>query len=156
MTTAISETKWRCALHLIAAWIFGGVFIFSGYVKVRDPQLFLMQIRGFHLLDDPYAAWLALGLPWLEILCGVAVLIGFMRRGGLILLGMAVIMFIAVLSIAWGRGLDIECGCFGSAVKTSLRMELLIDLVLLALCTWLLRRELRIERGGLRVETCRA
>lgn len=134
------------ALHLVAAWIFGGVFIFSGIVKVRDPQLFLMQIRGFHLLPDPYAAWLALGLPWLEIFCGIAVLFGFMRRGGLLLLGMALVLFLTVLSYAWVSGLDIECGCFGSAVKTSLRMELLIDLVLLALCIWLLRCAIRQTR----------
>ncbi len=137
------------ALHFAVAWIFGGVFIFSGFVKVRDPQLFLMQIRGFHLLGDPFAAWLALGLPWLEIFCGVAVVIGFLRRGGLLLLGLSLVVFIIVLAFAWGRGLDIECGCFGNAVKTSLRMELLIDLVLLALCIWLLRRVSRQTRFAL-------
>ncbi len=140
MTAVLIESKWTRVVHHIAAWIFGGVFIFSGFVKVRDPQLFLMQIRGFHLLSDPFAAWLALGLPWLEIFCGVAVVIGFLRCGGLLLLGLSLGLFITVLAIAWGRGLDIECGCFGNAVKTSLRMELLLDLVLLALCIWLLRR----------------
>lgn len=142
----MNETKLMRGLHLVAAWIFGGVFIFSGFVKVRDPQLFLMQIRGFLLLGDPFAAWVALGLPWLEIFCGIAVVIGFLRRSGLILLGLALVVFIIVLAIAWGRGLDIECGCFGSAVKTSLRMELLIDLVLLALGLGLLRRASRQAR----------
>ncbi len=143
MNAPMNETKWMRVAHPIAAWVFGGVFIFSGFVKIRDPQLFLMQIRGFHLLSDPYAAWLALCLPWLEIFCGVAVLSGFMRRGALILLGMAVVAFILVLSIAWARGLDIECGCFGSAIKTSLRVELIIDAVLLAMCIVLTRRTFR-------------
>lgn len=137
MTAVLPEAKWRRVACRIAAFLFGGVFIFSGIVKARDPQLFLMQIRGFHLLGDPFAAWVALGLPWLEIFCGTAVVMGLMRRGGLLLLGLALVVFITVLSIAWGRGLDIECGCFGSAVKTSLRVELLIDLLLLALCVWL-------------------
>ncbi|MEI6535022.1 MAG: MauE/DoxX family redox-associated membrane protein [Verrucomicrobiaceae bacterium] len=140
MNPALRESNWLRGLHVAVAWIFGGVFIFSGYVKVRDPQLFLMQIRGFHLLPDPFAAWLALGLPWLEIFCGAAVITGVLRRGGLLLLGMALVTFLAVLSFAWATGLDIECGCFGSAVKTSLRVELLIDLVLLGMCIWLLRR----------------
>lgn len=143
MSAALSEPGWKRRLYFVAAWVLGGVFIFSGFVKVRDPQLFLMQIRGFHLLPDPFAAWLALSLPWLEIFCGIAVIIGFMSRGGLILLGASLLMFIGVLGYAWASGLDIECGCFGSAVKTSLRMELLIDLVLLALCISLLRRTLR-------------
>jgi len=68
------------------------------------------------------------------------VITGVLRRGGLLLLGMALVTFLAVLSFAWATGLDIECGCFGSAVKTSLRVELLIDLVLLGMCIWLLRR----------------
>lgn len=146
MTAVLIESKWMRVVHRVAAWIFGGVFIFSGYVKVRDPQLFLMQIRGFRLLPDPYAAWLALGLPWLEIFCGAAVLIGFMRRGGLLWLGAALVVFVGALSIAWARGLDIDCGCFGGAVKTSLQMGLLRNLVLLSLCVWLLRRAFRQSR----------
>ena len=37
----------------ILAFVFGAVFVFAGYVKARDPQLFLMHIRGFRVLPDP-------------------------------------------------------------------------------------------------------
>lgn len=134
---AKNSRRWHQAL----CFIFGAVFIFAGGVKVGDPQLFLTAIRGFRVLPDPFAAWLALGLPWLEIFCGLAVMTGFLRRGGLLILNACLIMFLVAIAIAWSRGLDIECGCFGNAIKTSMATELVIDLVLLALGVSLMRRQ---------------
>jgi uncharacterized membrane protein YphA (DoxX/SURF4 family) len=131
-------------LHLwmtrLAAWFFGGLFVFSGWVKVLDPGLFLMSIRGFNLIGDPHAAWLALALPWLEVFAGMAVLTGWLRRGGLILLTGCIAVFIGALGLAWSRGLDVDCGCFGNLIKTSLGMELTLDVVLLAMGLWLLKQ----------------
>ena len=124
--------------HLVA-WIFGAMFVWSGYLKVRDPQLFLMHVRGFRMLPDPFAAWLALSLPWLEIFCGLGVIIGCLRRGGLLLLIACLVTFIIVLMSAWMRGLDIECGCFGDTFKTTVRIELVLDIVLLMAGAWLAR-----------------
>jgi len=124
----------------VLAFMFGAVFCFSGFVKARDPQLFLVAIRGFRLLPDPFAAWLALGLPWLEILCGVAVMSGFLRNGALLLLNVCLAVFLAAIAIAWSRGLDVECGCFGSAMKTGMKTEFAMDLVLIAIGLWLMRR----------------
>lgn len=133
-----AETSRR--IHRGFAFVFGAVFILSGFVKARDPQQFLIAIRGFRLLPDPFAAWLALGLPWLEIFCGLAVMSGFLRRGGLLILNVCLLAFLAAIAAAWSRGLDIECGCFGSAIKTGMGTELALDLVLIAIGLWLMRR----------------
>ncbi len=127
-------------LHRVLCFVFGAVFIFAGGVKVLDPQLFLVSIRGFRALPDPFPAWLALGLPWLEIFCGLAVMTGFLRRGGLVLLNACLMVFLVAIAFAWSRGLDIECGCFGSAIKSGVRTELVIDLVLLATGLGLMHR----------------
>ena len=144
MNAARSETKWWLCQAL--AWLFGGVFVFAGWAKALDPGLFLVSIRGFQLLPDPYAAWLALSLPWLEIFAGLAVITGWLRRGGLLLLNACILVFVIALGIAWARGINVECGCFGSTVKTSLGSELLLDGSLLALGVWLLRSEGRCVR----------
>ena len=127
-------------LYRVLAFMFGAVFTFSGFIKVRDPQLFLVAIRGFRVLPDPFAAWLALGLPWLEIFCGLAAMCGFLRGGALLLLNVCLAVFLVAIAVAWSRGLDIECGCFGSTIKTGMRTELAIDLVLIAAGLWLMRR----------------
>ncbi len=129
----------RLFLHLL----FGGVFVYAGAVKAWDPAAFLLDIRSFELLPDPWAAWLAMSLPWLEIFAGLAVMIGLLRAGGLLLLNACLLGFLAAILIAWARGLDIRCGCFGSG-GSSEYVELLVrDLALLGLGLWLARKQKR-------------
>ena len=125
-------------LHLL----FGSVFVYAGVMKVKDPMQFLNDVRSFALLPDPYAAYTALFLPWLEIFAGLAVITGLMRRGGLFVLNASLLIFLVAICIAWARGTDIRCGCFGGAGDaTSNYLELIArDLALYALCLWLMLR----------------
>ena len=69
---------------------------------------------------------------------GLAVLTGWLRSGGLLLLNASLVIFAVALVSAWVRGLDVECGCFGSGRgATAIRDALLRDAVLLALGLWL-------------------
>ena len=121
-------------LHLVL----GGVFVYAGVLKAWNPQVFLDDVHSFDLLGDPWAAWLAMGLPWLEIFAGLAVITGVLRRGGLLVLNGALVVFLAVIALSWYRGIDIRCGCFGSAEASSNYIELIVrDVFLLVLGLWL-------------------
>ena len=122
-------------LHLL----FGGVFVYAGIMKAWNPMVFLDDIRSFALLPDPYAAMLSMFLPWLEIFAGLAVIVGWLRKAGLVVLNLSLLMFLGAIVIAWMRGTDIRCGCFGgSSDATSSYIELIIrDIVLLSLGIWL-------------------
>jgi putative oxidoreductase len=111
-------------LYRLFSFVWGAVFVYSGILKLRDPGMFLIDIRGFDMLPDPFAAWLALLLPWVEIICGLAVISGFFRSGGLLVLNLSLLMFFAAISYAQYRGLDIKCGCFGASEGTSNYLEL--------------------------------
>lgn len=127
-------------IRQLLALLFGGVFVYAGVLKLRDPSVFLNDIRSFDLIGDPYAAWLALSLPWLEVFAGLAVITGLMRQGALLLLNAALVGFSAAIGSAWWRGLDITCGCFGGDAAKSSYMELLLrDGVLLAIGLALMR-----------------
>lgn len=102
---------------LALALILGGVFIYAGALKVWDPLKFATDISHFRILPWPIGVRLALYLPWLEILCGLALIIGWMRSGALGILTALTVVFIAAAITAKARGIDIECGCFGSASK---------------------------------------
>ncbi len=116
--------------------VFGGVFVYAGALKAAHPIAFLDDVRSFQLLSDPFAAWLALALPWLEILAGLAVITGLLRTGGLLCLNGLLVIFLAAILLSWWRGLDLTCGCFGSSGQISdYRQLLLRDLALLALGT---------------------
>ena len=121
-------------LRRLLALVFGGVFVYAGALKLRDPGLFLIDIRSFDMLPDPYAAWLALVLPWIEILSGLAVITGVFRKGGLLLLNLALVAFFIAIGIAKSRGLSIQCGCFGGQESGSSYVELFVrDGVLLSM-----------------------
>ncbi|MBE2284368.1 MAG: DoxX family membrane protein [Prosthecobacter sp.] len=120
-------------LRLLLHFFFGGVFVYAGLLKVADPMSFLDDIRSFDLLGDPWAAWLAMGLPWLEILAGLAVMSGFLRSGGMLILNGSLVVFLIAICLAWWRGIDIRCGCFGHSDATSSYRDLILRDVLLLL-----------------------
>ncbi|MGI9241605.1 MAG: MauE/DoxX family redox-associated membrane protein, partial [Verrucomicrobiales bacterium] len=69
---------------------FGGMFFYSGLTKVLNPLQFLESVRGFRFFEhlsslsgieisaSPWEAWIAMGLPWLELICGACVILGFL------------------------------------------------------------------------------
>jgi putative oxidoreductase len=138
----------RSILWRIVALIIGGIFIYAGVMKIFDPVGFANDIDNYKILPWPLTVRLAFYLPWLEILCGLAVILGLLYRGGLLILTMLTSIFIIASVIAKARGLDITCGCFGHASKyLSFFGHLALDFVLLALLValWFTNRAQRQE-----------
>jgi len=123
----------RDILWRIVALIIGGIFIYAGVIKAMDPVAFANGIDNFKILPWPLVVRLALYLPWLELLCGLALILRFFYRGGLFILTGLTFVFIAASVIAKVRGLDITCGCFGHASKNwNFSGHLALDLAILA------------------------
>ena len=119
--------------------LLGALFIWTGWLKTRDPIGFLSNIRSFHLLDDPYAAWVAMGLPWLEVAAGAALVTGLCVEGGLVLIAGMLAVFLWAIIYSMQRGLDISCGCFGGDAASSGFAELITrDVTLLVVALALL------------------
>jgi putative oxidoreductase len=124
--------------------IVGGIFIYAGAIKALDPIGFANDIDNYKILPWAIGVRLAFYLPWLEILCGVALILRFLYRGGLSILTLLTLIFIGATVIAKVRGLDITCGCFGHASKNwSFTGHLVLDLGILAALAILLFRPQR-------------
>jgi putative oxidoreductase len=95
--------------------IVGGIFVYAGAIKALDPVQFANDIDNYKTLPWLVSVRLAFYLPWLEILCGLALVFRFFYRGGLSILSMLTLVFLAATIAAKARGLDISCGCFGHA-----------------------------------------
>ena len=116
----------------IADVIVGGIFIYAGAIKALDPVRFARDIDNYKILPWTIAAELAFYLPWLEIVCGVALIARRLYLGGLSVLTTLISVFIVATVAAKIRGLDITCGCFGHASKDwSFSAHLLLDLAIL-------------------------
>ena len=98
--------SWLCRL------ILAGIFLYSGYVKIQEPLQFAVAITGYKLLPDAFVFPLAKCLPWLEIALGYNFLIGWKTRFNAIAASILLLLFIVVLSITVGRGIEANCGCF--------------------------------------------
>ena len=139
----VKSFPWR-----IVALIIGGIFIYAGVLKAMDPVGFANDIDNYKILPWTIGVRLAFYLPCLEILCGLAVILGLLYRGGLLILTMLISIFIIASVIAKARGLDITCGCFGHASKyLSFFGHLALDFVLLAVLValWFTNRAQRKE-----------
>ena len=88
------------------------MFIYAGAGKMMHTAQFADDVAAFRILPIPSVNLFAIVLPWVELLAGVALLVGAgVRSGGLLILGLNV-MFLAAIFSALARGLDIHCGCF--------------------------------------------
>ncbi|PYL70373.1 MAG: DoxX family protein [Verrucomicrobia bacterium] len=113
--------------------VVGGVFIYAGVVKALQPVRFASDIDNYKILPWTISVGLAFYLPWLEILCGLALILRRLYLGGLSILTALVLIFSGVTIAAKVRGLDITCGCFGHASQNwSFSGHLALDLVILA------------------------
>ncbi|HTQ31712.1 MAG TPA: MauE/DoxX family redox-associated membrane protein [Opitutaceae bacterium] len=127
----------------------GGLFVVAGALKAFDPAAFATDIDHYHLLPYFALAPLALYLPWLEIICGSAVIAWpAFRRGALILLFALIIGFTGAIIAAMARHLDISCGCFGAATAMPLSYALVRNVILGGIFWWLLRVEYRCAKPG--------
>lgn len=116
--------------------------VFSGVPKAMDPLGFIQSIYGFEIIVDPWAAWVALGLPWLEIFCGLGILLRILYSGSLAIISGMMVTFMIAFSSVWLRGINIECGCFGDKIPIPYYwINLLIDGSLLLMALGLLLGE---------------
>ncbi|HWA27855.1 MAG TPA: MauE/DoxX family redox-associated membrane protein [Lacunisphaera sp.] len=109
----------KTLLSWIGRLLLGGTFAYAAILKLADPAAFAADIGHYRLLPYPLTLALGLYLPWLELISAAAVILRWRERGALVvLLGLCVIFSLAIAS-AWWRGLDITCGCFGSAAANA-------------------------------------
>ncbi len=94
--------------------IVGGAFVFAGVLKVADPAKFALDVSHYRLLPHELINLVAILLPWMEIVAGLFVLSGiWLREAALVITSLTVMFAVAIVS-ALARGLNIECGCFGT------------------------------------------
>jgi putative oxidoreductase len=120
--------------------VVGGAFIFSGALKIADPAKFAIDVSNYRLVPHELINLVAIFMPWMEVVAGAFVLAGiWLRAAALVIAGMTV-MFAVVIMSALARGLNIECGCFGTLGGKHIGVvNLAIDMALFCLAAWLAR-----------------
>lgn len=102
----------RCVL-LVLRMALGGMFIFAASIKLSGPLDFSDSIKAFKILPDHLAQLATFAVPWIEMVCALALVLGLWSRAAAAVISGLLLVFIAgIASVMW-RGLNVHCGCFG-------------------------------------------
>lgn len=113
----------------------GIIFIAASYYKIVQPVDFAKSIWFYHMVPGSIINLMALILPWLELLCGLGLILGVFYRGSVVWINVMMVIFIIALTSAYFRGISIDCGCFkaAEASNNSARDTLIRDFGLIIL-----------------------
>ena len=104
----------RFWIGLLLRVVLGVAFVWAAASKLRDPLAFATAVESYQVVGADWARWVALGLPWLELWAGLGLLFPGVRRGSAWVIGLLLLCFMGLHLSAWLRGLEVDCGCFGS------------------------------------------
>ena len=92
--------------------VLGALFVGAALYKIGTPGAFAHQIYNYKILPGWAVNPLAIVLPWLQLVCGVGLVLNRFAAGASFWIAAMMIVFQAALASALMRGLNIACGCF--------------------------------------------
>lgn len=124
MIKQIFENKY---LLLLLRLFLGFVFIFAAVSKVSDPLSFSKAIYNYKLMPDEFINFLALSISWIELVAGILLLFGISVKENSAILSGLLLVFIIAIGISVARGLNIDCGCFGTVGGTKVGIQKILE-----------------------------
>lgn len=108
--TGRSTLAW---VGLAARLVTGGVWIVAGGLKITEPTASINAVRAYQLLPSSVAEVVGIALPAIELVVGLALVVGVFARGAAVISALLFVAFIVGIASVWARGIEIDCGCFG-------------------------------------------
>lgn len=105
------------SLRLFSWALYVGVGVFfavAATVKILDPDAFLSSLLTYEVFPNAVAIGLAHFAPILELLVALCLMSGILRQGAMALTVAMLVLFIVLVAQGLARGLELDCGCFGS------------------------------------------
>lgn len=127
----------------------GALLVVAGALKLRDPGAFATEIANYQLLPA-LAPFLAAALPLTELLVGAALLLAPVawRRPAALAAAVLCATFFLAVATAYARGINIECGCFGTGGGPITALTILRNVLLIGAAAALLRWEPPANSGA--------
>jgi uncharacterized membrane protein YphA (DoxX/SURF4 family) len=107
-----SRAKAQNLAYTICRIVLGIVFVYASWGKIIDPAAFARIIANYQIVSAGMGNLTALVLPWLELVCGICLIINRWPRGSALIVTGLMVVFMAALGYNIHRGIDVDCGCF--------------------------------------------
>ena len=130
---SIINNSW---IELAARWILGLTFIYASFHKILSPAEFAKIVYGYDLFPHALVNLIAIIIPFLELITGLALIGGIYPRSAAIIIVVMLLAFITILTINLIRGHEFDCGCFSadpSDYSGSAKVTLIRDIIYFAL-----------------------
>jgi len=111
----------------------GVIFVAAALPKIVDPPSFAHMIYNYKLIPWPLINPMALVMPWIELLCGLALILGIWKDTARTIIAALLVTFIIAISINLARGNAIDCGCFDVSAAGKTTAERIDDMRLVIL-----------------------
>ncbi len=116
--------------------VIGGIFIYASIDKIINPDAFARIIHNYRLFPPSLINIIAIAIPWIEIISGTLLIIGWKYKAANLIIGGMLAAFIIALAVSYIRGININCGCFSTSAstKSDLLMRIFEDILMVIGC----------------------
>ena len=121
----------------VCQFVIGFVFLYAALAKIGDLSTFAFQIHNFRLAPVWAENLLAMTLPWIELIAGLSLILAIRPRAGGMVSTVLMGVFLLAVGTAVARGLDIECGCFGTTDGTNVGLAKMAENSALFIVAWI-------------------
>jgi putative oxidoreductase len=106
----------------------GAIFVIAAIPKIADPPSFAHMIYNYRLVPASLINVSALVMPWVELLAGLALILGIWKAAARNIIGILLAIFIIAISINLSRDNAIDCGCFNVADRGKTHEQRIFDM----------------------------
>lgn len=106
---------WKKWLVLGLRILFGLLILWAAKDKLNKPIDFSQMVTNYRIpffLTPEVSRWIGIWLPYVEIMVGAFLILGIWLDAAVIINSILMVIFTALVTQAYFRGLDISCGCF--------------------------------------------
>ena len=117
---------------LVFRLLLAGIFLLGSISKLVDIQRYSVEaVYSFGILPKGLAILFGLVLPFIELLCGLGLLLGILTRLSALGTALMSIAFFVAKAVVLLQGRNIDCGCFGGIISLLVSDTIFMDVPIL-------------------------
>jgi len=106
----------------------GIFFVAASLPKLVDPPSFAHMIYNYRIVPGALVNLMALTMPWIELLSGLALILGIWKDAARTIIAALLLVFIVAISVNLARNNAIDCGCFDVTAAGKSHEERIADM----------------------------